>query len=287
MASQRTRPARRDASRARPAATGPLPSSGDERARRHHPPAALSTAAAEGAALLVARGLTRRYRAVVALDGVDLELRGGESVALLGPNGAGKTTLLTILAGVSRASGGSVDWAAGVAPRVGWVPARPALYARLSARENLRLFAALEGAGDPEGAAEDLLERADLGGYADRLASELSTGTLQRLNLAIALAGRPSVLLLDEPTATLSPDQRHRLWGWLDGLRGEDGLALLFSTQSVDEAIRRGDRLVVLAAGRTRFTGTPDEMMRAYGIGAMRDAEAAELAFIRLVEPPG
>jgi ABC-2 type transport system ATP-binding protein len=238
-----------------------------------------------GPPLLVASALRRRFRDFTALDGIDLELRGGESVALVGPNGAGKTTLLTILAGVIRSTGGRVEWADGVAPRVGWVPQRPSLYPRLTTRENLRLFAALEGASDPDAAASELIGRADLGQFADQSAAKLSTGTLQRLNLAIALAGRPSVLLLDEPTATLSPDQRHRLWGWLDELR-RGGMALMFSTQSVDEAMRHGERIAVLAAGRLVFAGSPAELVRDHGIGAGQDAEAAELAFMRLVEPP-
>jgi ABC-2 type transport system ATP-binding protein len=233
----------------------------------------------------VASGLRRLYRGVAALDGVDLELRSGESVVLLGPNGAGKTTLLTILAGVARPSEGRVEWAEGVAPQVGWVPQRPSLYPRLTTRENLRLFAALERADDPDATADDLLARADLAGFADRPAAKLSTGTLQRLNLAIALAGRPGALLLDEPTATLSPDQRHRLWGWLDELRA-GGMALMFSTQSVDEAIRHGGRIVVLAAGRLLFSGDAARLVHEHGIGGGQDAEAAELAFIRLVEPP-
>jgi ABC-2 type transport system ATP-binding protein len=236
--------------------------------------------------MLVARALGRRYRGVVALDGVDVRLAAGESVALLGPNGAGKTTLLAILAGVTRAATGSVEWAEGVVPRVGWVPQRPALYQRLTPRENLRLFAGLEGATDADAVAEDLIARADLSEFADRPSGGLSTGTLQRLNLAIALAGSPSLLLLDEPTATLSPDQRHRLWAWLDTLRA-DGMAILFSTQSVDEAMRRGDRLLVLAAGRLLFEGTTDEMLSAHGIGPGDDSEAAELAFMRLVAPAG
>jgi ABC-type multidrug transport system ATPase subunit len=232
----------------------------------------------------VARGVGRSYRGVRALSDVDLELRRGQSVALLGPNGAGKTTLLTILAGVGRASSGTLAWAEDVAPRVGWVPQRPALYQRLSVRENLRLFAALEKRGDPAAAADALIARADLGAMADQIAARLSTGTLQRLNLAIALAGRPSVLLLDEPTATLSPDQRLRLWRWLDELRADEGMAVLFSTQSVDEAQRRGDRLVVLVGGRLAFSGTPEEMLAAHAAGAQGGAEVAERAFMHLLE---
>ncbi|CAN0378169.1 unnamed protein product, partial [Phaeothamnion confervicola] len=218
---------------------------------------------ADPQAMLVAHGLGRRYRGVVALEGVDVRLAAGESVALLGPNGAGKTTLLTILAGVTRSDAGRIEWAEGVAPRVGWVPQRPALYQRLSARENLRLFASLEGSRAPDALARELIAHADLEAVADRPAGGLSTGTLQRLNLAIALAGGPSLLLLDEPTATLSPDQRGRLWEWLDSLRA-DGMALLFSTQSVDEAMRRGGRLLVLAGGRLLFAGTSDEMVRTH-----------------------
>jgi ABC-2 type transport system ATP-binding protein len=235
----------------------------------------------------VARGVSRRYRGVRALTDVDIELARGESVALVGPNGAGKTTLLTILAGVGRAGSGTLAWAEGVAPRVGWVPHRPALYQRLSVRENLRLFAALEGRGDPAAETESLIARADLGAVADQRASRLSTGTLQRLNLAIALAGRPSVLLLDEPTAALSPDQRHRLWRWLDELRAEEGMALLFSTQSVDEAQRHGDRLVILVDGRLAFSGTAEELVAEHGSGTGSGAEVAERAFMRLLERSG
>jgi ABC-2 type transport system ATP-binding protein len=235
--------------------------------------------------VLVARALTRGFRGVRALEGVDVDLAAGEAVALVGPNGAGKTTLLTILAGVARSDGGTVTWAEGARPRVGWVPQRPALYPRLSVRENLRLFAALERAADPGALAGELIDRADLAEYADRGAAQLSTGTLQRLNLAIALAGRPSVLLLDEPTATLSPDQRLRLWSWLDELRG-GGMALMFSTQSVDEAVRRGDRLLVLAEGRLLFAGTAGEMTAAHG-GGGTGAEAAERAFMDLVSGRG
>jgi ABC-type multidrug transport system ATPase subunit len=236
---------------------------------------------APSAPLFVARGLTKRFRRAFALEGVNLAISEGECVALLGPNGSGKTTLLTMLAGVSRPTAGTMSWRAGSVRRLGWVPHDPALYGRLTARENLRLFAALEGAPDPQAAAERLLERADLVAYADRLASRLSTGTRQRLNLAIALAGEPSVLVLDEPTATLSPDQRYRLWSWLDELRTVDRLAVLFSTQTVEEAAIHGDRLTILANGRVVFEGHVDDLVREHGVPGERDA--AEAAFLRLV----
>ena len=202
---------------------------------------------------------------------------------MLGPNGAGKTTLLRILAGASAPSAGRVSRQATAASGIGWVPQSPAVYRRLTTRENLRLFAALESAAQPEALAQELLDRADLTRFADTRAGELSTGTLQRLNLAIALAGRPSALLLDEPTATLSPDQVRRLWTWLDELRRDDGLAVLFSTQSVDEAARHAERMMVLNAGRSVFEGTVAELIRAYGAEGASLTEAAEEAFLNLV----
>lgn len=237
------------------------------------------------APLLRARGLGRSFGRVSALGGVDLDLSAGESVALLGPNGAGKTTLLRVLAGSARRDAGTLDWADGPG-RVGWVPQRPALYPRLSARENLRLFAGLERADDPAGRADALIARAALDEYADRPAGTLSTGTLARLNLAIALTGAPSVLLLDEPTATISPEHRGRLWDWLRDLRAE-GLALLFSTQSVHEAHRHADRVLVLAGGRPAFAGTLDDMVARHGRAGDPHDEPAEAAFLRLVGEEG
>ena len=233
--------------------------------------------------LLLGAGLSKRFRHVAALDAVDITLETGDAVALLGPNGAGKTTLLRILAGVSAPSAGRLDHYEAHRTPVGWVPQQPAVYRKLSARENLRLFCALEGDNAPDALTEDLLDRADLRRFADQPAGELSTGTLQRLNLAIALAGRPAALLLDEPTATLSPDQVHRLWRWLDELRRDDGLAVLFSTQSVDEAARHGERMIVLNHGRAAFAGTAAELVAQHGRAGVSEADAAETAFLSLV----
>ena len=222
--------------------------------------------------LLEARGITRRYGRVEALAPIDLGIDRGERIALTGPNGAGKTTLLTMLAGVGAPDAGIITWTGESAGAVGWVPQKPALYPRLTVRENLRLFAGLEGTDDAGATAEGLIARADLGEFADRRAGALSTGTLQRLNLAIALAGSPALLLLDEPTGTLSPDQRVRLWAWMDDLVTTDRMALVFSTQSMDEAARNADRVLVLAGGRLLHDGPAGDM--------------DEAAFMQLVGDP-
>jgi ABC-2 type transport system ATP-binding protein len=204
--------------------------------------------------LLRARGVARRFGAQTALEPCDLDVGGGETVALVGPNGAGKSTLLALLAGALAPSQGRVERSDGVG--VGWVPQRPALYDRLTARENLELFARLEGARDSPARAGELIRRFDLPD--DRPAAAMSVGNRQRLNVALALLGDPRVLLLDEPTASLDPGQRRRLWEIVGALRDAGG-AVAFATQNLEELDRYADRVVVLQRGRVTFDGpTPD-----------------------------
>jgi ABC-type multidrug transport system ATPase subunit len=193
-----------------------------------------------------------------ALEPVDFELVEGEGVALVGPNGAGKSTLLALLAGALEPSSGRIERRAGA--QIGWAPQRPAQYGRLSARENLELFARLEGEPDPEVAAARLLGEFDL---PDEQApsANLSVGNRQRLNLAIAFLGRPDVLLLDEPTAALDPEQRRRLWERCGALRDAAG-AFVFATQNLDEVERHADRVAALRDGRLVFAGPAEEYDR-------------------------
>jgi ABC-2 type transport system ATP-binding protein len=198
----------------------------------------------------------------VALAPTSLDIEARDAVALIGPNGAGKSTLLSILAGALGPTEGQVTSAPGNGrrARVGWVPQRPAQYARLSPRENLALFARLEGIQDPSETTDRLIRLLELPDDG-RPSAALSVGNQQRLNLAIALLGRPEVLLLDEPTASLDPRQRRRLWDVAAQVREREG-AVVFATQNLEEMEHFATRVVVLLDGSVVFDGSLNEFQR-------------------------
>jgi ABC-2 type transport system ATP-binding protein len=226
--------------------------------------------------VLEAREVSKRYGSREALRGVSVAAHPGELVAVIGPNGAGKTTLLSILGGIQQPDGGTVSTAP---ERTGWVPQQTALYGKLTVAENLRLFARLEGCPDVGAAVDRMLDQADLRDRAGSLASSLSGGNRQRLNIAIGLLGDPAVLLLDEPSAALDPRQRERLWEFILGL-AEAGTAVVYSTHNVHEADRYAGRLVVLADGERLFSGSPAELKRISGANEAADFEDAFVAFL-------
>ncbi len=227
--------------------------------------------------MIEARALVKRFGRQVALQGVDFDARPGEVVGVIGPNGAGKTTLLSIVAGITRPDSGAVNRPPG---EIGWVPQQAGLYRRLSVEENLRLFARLEGLGDVEKAVGEMLELASLEERRHDQVGTLSGGTQQRVNVAIGLLARPSVLLLDEPSAGLDPRQREAVWEFVLGLAG-GGTTVIFSTHYLAEAERYGDRLLVLADGERVFDGTPAELHATVPESGARDFEEAFVAFLR------
>jgi ABC-2 type transport system ATP-binding protein len=234
-----------------------------------------------GRGALQASGLAKRYGDRDALRGVGFEAGAGELVAIIGPNGAGKTTLLSILAGIVEPDAGEVRVPEGA---VGWVPQQAALYRRLSAEENLLLFARLEGHEDPRASAEEMLELCGLGDRRGEIVARLSGGNQQRINIAIGLLSRPQVLLLDEPSVGLDPRQRARLWEFVSGLAG-GGTTVIFSTHDVQEAERYGGRVLVLADGESLFDGSAEglrEAVRREAPGAAdRDFETAFVAYLQ------
>jgi ABC-2 type transport system ATP-binding protein len=237
--------------------------------------------------VLEARGLVKRFGGREALKRVSLAAAPGELVAVIGPNGAGKTTLLSILAGIQRPDEGAVS----CAPAVGWVPQSPALYGKLTVRENLDLFARLERCPDPGARVERMLELTGLRERAGDQAATLSAGNRQRVNIALGLLAEPPVLLLDEPSAALDPRQRARLWEFILGL-ARAGTTVVYATHDVREADRYAQQVVVLADGERLFSGplrelealvgTPRTELGDDGSGpaGRADFEAAFVAFL-------
>jgi ABC-2 type transport system ATP-binding protein len=231
--------------------------------------------------VLSARNLAKRYGQREVLRDVGFDLSAGEVVAVVGPNGAGKTTLLSILAGIQRASAGSVSTPHGGAERrraIGWVPQQPALYSKLSAAANLRLFAHLERLAEPERAAAEMLEQTGLGERAHEPVERLSGGNRQRVNVALGLVADPLVLVLDEPSSALDPPQRARLWELVHA-RASRGTSVLFSTHHLGEVRRYATRAIVLADGALLFDGHPQELVATSRQG--EDYEAAFVAFLK------
>jgi ABC-2 type transport system ATP-binding protein len=207
--------------------------------------------------------LAKSYGELQALRDVSFELAAGEVVAVVGPNGAGKTTLLSIVAGIQAPSAGAVS----AGPReVGWAPQQPAIYSKLSVAENLELFARLEKLADPAAAVARMLAQTGLSERADEPVGRLSGGNRQRVNVALGLIADPPVLALDEPSASLDPGQRERLWEFIAGLAAAS-TAVLFSTHNVSEAQRHANRLLVLCDGRLLFDGTPAALLAAARAG--------------------
>jgi ABC-2 type transport system ATP-binding protein len=207
-------------------------------------------------------GVTRRYGQITAVDGLSLQIQRGQTVALLGPNGAGKTTTVELLLGLA-----SPD--AGVIGLFGGPPAAAVAAGRVGAM--------LQDAGLPQGAKvaeliglvrslypdpptlQDTLRLTDLEPLAQRQVQRLSGGQRQRVRLALALAGNPELLVLDEPTAALDVDARRAFWERVRGYVSA-GRTVLFATHRLEEADAVADRVVVIAGGRLLADGTPDQV---------------------------
>jgi ABC-2 type transport system ATP-binding protein len=220
---------------------------------------------------LHAHDLHKRYGAVTALEGVDVEVGEGELVGLLGPNGAGKSTLVKIACGLVRPSAGEAriaGHAAGSAAAnsaLGYLAELFRFPDWLTADELLALHQRLSGS--PGGARErsDLLEAVGLEEVPDRRVGTMSKGMQQRLGIAQAMVGDPRLLLLDEPTSALDPAGRRTVRRLLEDLR-RDGVAVLLNSHLLSEVELVCDRVAIIARGRLVAAGTPDELSHAGGV---------------------
>jgi ABC-2 type transport system ATP-binding protein len=207
-------------------------------------------------------GVTRRYGQVTAVDGLSLQIQGGQTVALLGPNGAGKTTAVELLLGLANPDQGVVRLFGGspadavAAGRVGAMLQDAGLPQWAKVAELISLVRSLYP--QPLSVAE-ALRLADLEGVARRRLEQLSGGQRRRVRLALAVAGNPELLVLDEPTAALDVDARRTFWQRVRGYVSA-GRTVLFATHRLEEADAVADRVVVIGGGRLLADGTPDQV---------------------------
>jgi ABC-2 type transport system ATP-binding protein len=220
-------------------------------------------------AAVVCRGLQKRYGDVVAVAGLDLEVRAGECFGLLGPNGAGKTTTIEILEGLLDPDAGDVEvlglrWGTddqALRQRLGIQLQETQLNDKLTVEEVVRLFRSFYRHGPT---VRRVLEMVELEGKRTSWVSKLSGGQKQRLAVACALVNEPDLLFLDEPTTGLDPQSRRQLWALLEQFRRGGG-TILITTHYMDEAEELCDRVAIVDHGRVIAHGTPRELVASLG----------------------
>ena len=225
------------------------------------------------AALIHARGLTKRFGTFTAVDAVDFDVQRGESFGFLGPNGAGKSSTMRMIGCVSPVNDGTLR-VLGMDPavdgpqirgRLGVVPQEDTLDVELTVRENLLIYGRYFDL--PRSVvrerADRLLEFVQLDHRANERVDPLSGGLKRRLTIARALVSEPELLLLDEPTTGLDPQARHAVWDRLYRLK-QQGVTQVLTTHYMDEAEQLCDRLVVMDKGRIAAEGTPRDLIARY-----------------------
>jgi branched-chain amino acid transport system ATP-binding protein len=245
--------------------------------------------------LLRVEAIVRHFGGVRAVDGVSLALQAGEFAALIGPNGAGKSTLFAVIAGQQRADAGRVDFAgedithAEPVQRarrgIGRTFQTAAAFASMTAAQNVQLALAAHAGEhvDPwrplarlhRQAAGGLLRRVGLETQAERATADLAYADVKRLELAVALAAAPALLLMDEPTAGMAAGERSALMDLVTAIAAERGLTVLFTEHSMDVVFGYARRLLVMSRGKLIADGAPEEVRAMPAVQAAYFGESA------------
>ncbi len=229
--------------------------------------------------LVHAAGLTKRFDSFVAVDGVDFDVRPGEAFGFLGPNGAGKSSTMRMIGAVSPVTGGTLR-VLGMDPeadgpairaRLGVVPQENNLDTELPVEENLLVYGRYFGLSRPviRERIEDLLDFAQLEDRRRAVVDHLSGGMKRRLIIARALINQPDLLILDEPTTGLDPQNRRALWSYLRNLH-ESGTTIFLTTQYLEEADELAERLAIIDNGKIVIEGTPENLKSDLGGDVVR-----------------
>ena len=232
---------------------------------------------------MTARGLTKRFGDLVAVDSVDFDIASSHAFGFLGPNGAGKTSTMRMIAAVSPVTSGDLQvlgmdpatQGAELRARLGVVPQEDTLDTELTVYENLYIYGRYFGLSGAtlKGRVDELLEFVQLSDRRNSVVEPLSGGMKRRLTIARGLINQPELLILDEPTTGLDPQARHALWDRLYRLK-QQGVTLIITTHYMDEAEQLCDRLVVMDKAKIVAEGSPRELITQYST-----REVVELRF--------
>ncbi len=242
--------------------------------------------------MIVAKNLVKKYNDFVAVDGINFEVKRGESFGLLGPNGAGKSTTMRMIASTSQRSSGDLTildldpnkHGPEIRAHLGVVPQQDNHDNELKVWENLYVYGRYFGLSRKylKNKIEELLDFAQLQEKRNVKVDELSGGMKRRLTIARGLVNEPEILMLDEPTTGLDPQARHILWDRLFRLK-EQGVTLVITTHYMDEAEQLCDRLIVMDKGKIMAEGSPADLIKRYSskevlevrFGSAKNAEVA------------
>ena len=246
-----------------------------------------------GSALISARGLSKSFESLIAVDAIDFDVHKGEVFGFLGPNGAGKTSTMRMIGCTSPRTGGALDVmgmdpstdAAGIKARIGVVPQTDNLDIELTVRENLEVYAMYFDI--PRDVArsriDELIAFVQLDDKMKSKVEPLSGGMKRRLTIARALVNQPDLLLLDEPTTGLDPQARHLVWDRLYRLK-QQGVTLVITTHYMDEAEQLCDRLVVMDKAKIVAEGSPRELIARYSTREVLELRVTDEVRERLKE---
>jgi len=235
----------------------------------------------EAKPILELQSLTRRFKALTAVDKVSISVKPGEMFGLVGPNGAGKTTIIKMLTTILPPTSGNalvaghdiVKHSAQVRRVIGYVPQLLSADGALTGYENLLIFAKLYHIprSERQNRIHDALEFMGLSEFADKMVREYSGGMIRRLEVAESMLHRPRLLFLDEPTVGLDPIARKTVWDHIQRLRSDYGTTILLTTHYMEEADELCDRVAIMHLGKIAAVGTPAELKASVGEDATLD----------------
>lgn len=235
--------------------------------------------------LVMTRNLSKVFPETKALDNISFTLRRGEILGLLGPNGAGKSTAIHILLGLLTPTSGEIS-VFGLSPfkerhtiskMLNFSSAYVNLPTNLSVQENLTIFAKIYNVENPQDKIASLLELFEITHLKNRLAGVLSSGEKTRLNLCKCLLNDPSLLLLDEPTASLDPEKADAVRKILKGIQKERNMGILYTSHNMREVEEMCDRILFIHKGKGIAEGTPEAILKTF------ESETLEQVFIKIV----